>query len=213
MGIEDEEINIIKTNLSSTWFARGVIDFERKIYELLSYLRDVKQNIDNGFYFPDYYDLEKRYKDLESYMESSEIVYANKEDEELLKYIYDLPENSDEINEINQIVYIAHTLIGNLYYEVRNRIQFIVANMQVFNKISNRRYTPTYFVEKNDSYVVEKYKVGRKKTEPLGSIHIDSYNFLHDEVNYVHVLSDLVVDTESTLIPIAKKLIESGDYS
>jgi len=213
MNIENEAPSILKNELSSTWFARGVIDFERKIYELLSYLRDVKRNVENGFFFPDYYELEKRYKDLESYIESSEIVYAKKEDKELLEYIYDLPQNSEEITEINQIVYIAHTLIGNLYYEIKNQIQYIIANMKVFNKISNRRFSPVYFIEKNDSYIVEKYKVGKSKVESLGAVHISSYNFLHDEENYVHILSDLVVDTESTLIPIVKKLIESGDCS
>ena len=178
-----------------------------------SYLRDVKQNIDNGFYFPDYYEVEKRFQDLESYIECSKIVYAKKEDEELLKYIYDLPQSSDEHTEIDQIVYIAHTLLGNLYYEIKNKIQYIISNMKVFNKISNRRLSPTYFVEKNDSYIVEQYKVGKNKSESKGCIMIDTYNFLHNEDNYVHVLSDVVIDTESTLIPIVKKLIESGDCS
>ena len=67
------EIGYIKNELSPSWFIEKPIDFEYKVYQLMAFLKNCGDNVHNGYWFPDFEIIEKRYKDIESFKESSEI--------------------------------------------------------------------------------------------------------------------------------------------
>lgn len=205
------EVDYIKNDLKPSWFIEQPIDFEYKVYTLMAFLKRAEENIYNGYWFPEFDIIEKRFKDIESFKESSDVVYANTVDKELFEYIYDLPKNSVEYAEVIKIAEYGYSVLGDIYYELKSHIDYLIANMKVFNRIKDRRVTPTYFIEKCDSGVVEKYKVSKHRIESHGSFQSDNYAFLLDEENYVQVISDISIDSDQCLIPITKKLIELGD--
>lgn len=206
------EMDYVKNDLESSWFIQKPIDFEHKVYHLMAFLKKAEENIYNGYWFPEYEIIEKRYKDIESFIESSQIVYVNKADREIFEYIYDLPKGSGELTEIQKIAEFGYKVLGNIYYELKAHMEYIIANLKVFNKITDRRKSPTYFIECCESGIIEKYRVGRTSIEHLGTFHCNNLGWLNDESNYVQVISNICIDTERCLIPIARKLIEMGDY-
>ena len=204
------EVDYIKNDLSPSWFIQGSIDFESKVYTLMAFLKKAENNVFYGHWFPDFETIENRYKDLESFIESSEIVYSRKSDKKLFEYIYDLPQDSAKIAEINRIALFAHKVLGDIYHELKAHLEYVIANIKVFNKVKDRRIKPTYFIEQCDSHVIESYTVG-KKVVNNGAVYADNYNFLHNETNYVQIISDISISSERCLIPIARRLIQSGD--
>ena len=84
--------------------------------------------------------------------------------------------------------------------------------LKVFNKISDRRTSPIYYIESCGTGIIHKYKVGKSSIQSLGSFHCDNFGWLKDEENYVQVISDIAIDHERCIIPITRKLIELGDY-
>jgi hypothetical protein len=204
------EVEYIKNDLSPSWFIEGSIDFESKVYTLMAFLKKAENNIYHGHWFPDFEIIENRYKDLESFIESSEIVYSRQSDRKLFEYIYDLPENSVKMAEINKIAMFAHRVFGEIYYELKARLDYLIDNIKVFNKIKDKRVKPIFYIEQSDSDIIESYTVG-KKVVNNGYFYADSYNFLYEESNYVQIISDICISSERCLIPIARRLIESGD--
>jgi len=209
---EIAEVTYIKNELSPSWFIEKPIDFEYKVYQLMAFLKKCGNNVNNGYWFPDFEIIEKRYKDIESFKESSEIIYANKHDKELFDYIYDLPNNSNEYAQVTRIVEFGYNVIGNMYYELRAHMEYIIANIKIFNKIKNKRKSPIYFIESCDTGIIEKYKVGKSSIINLGTFHSNNYSFLNNEENYIQIISNISIDAERCLIPIARNLIKSGDY-
>ena len=68
------EVEYNENYLPATWFVEGPIDFEHKVYVLMHFLKKCEENINNGFWFPDFELLAERFRDVESFIESSEIV-------------------------------------------------------------------------------------------------------------------------------------------
>ena len=101
-----KELGYIENGLSSSWFVENPIDFEHKLYVLMSFIKNAETNINNGYWFPEFTIIEERYKDLCSFIENSKIS-MNKSNKPLFDYIYDLPNNSNELLEINKIILLS----------------------------------------------------------------------------------------------------------
>lgn len=207
-------VEYIENNLSPTWFVENPIDFEHKYYILMAFLQRYEKNFDAGFVYPDYEIIEQRYKEILSFLENSNNM-SNKtvENKKLLEYIYSLPKTEKEKAEIDKIANHANKILCDTFYDLKSYVEYIITTLKIVNKIKDKRVKPIYYIEKGETKIVEKFIVGKTSIESLGSMNCESYSFLFNEQNYIHIISDLSLDSERCIIPMVRTLIQSGDYS
>lgn len=202
------EMNYVKNNLDPAWFVQDPIDYEYKIYTLLAFLKNTEDNIENGYWFPDYEILEKRYTDIELFYKC----YSKGNRIDLFKSIYEFSKSSEEHQEIIKTIEAGYTLIKDSYFKAQDKLDYILSKMKIFNRTTDKRKSPIYFVQSCGTNIVETYKVGKSSIEPLGSFYARSYSFLTTEENYVQIISEIAISSEKCLIPLARKFIKEGDY-
>lgn len=92
---------------TADFFFQQPIDFEHKKWLLLSFIRDIKKDFSNYILYPTLDQITYQLQNLEKWKYTREL-YFKKElkgiDFEKMTLIYDIPEDSKEIKEINQIV-------------------------------------------------------------------------------------------------------------
>jgi hypothetical protein len=92
--------------LSPDWFIEYPVDCEHKKWILLAALRDVKHDFDNRILYPHLPDIKYHIQNLEKWSTTREL-YIKKElkgfDFEKMTLIYDTPENSPEMSELDDI--------------------------------------------------------------------------------------------------------------
>lgn len=120
-------------NLEPTWFAEKPLDFEHKKWILLAYIQNIHNNFQNKILFPYLDDIRYHISNLEKWKTTREL-YIKKSlkgiDWENLTLLYDLPENTPEMEELNKIVdwsYIRLQKIEKigkiLWYEIENSME------------------------------------------------------------------------------------------
>jgi hypothetical protein len=93
--------------LDTDWFTKQPIDFEYQKWTLLSFLRDVRHDFDIKILYPHLNDIKYHLSNLEKWVHTREF-YIKKDlkgfDFEKMTLIYDTPEYSPEMFELNSIV-------------------------------------------------------------------------------------------------------------
>jgi hypothetical protein len=93
--------------LGPDWFVRYPVDFEFQKWTLLAFLRDVRHDFDNRVLYPHLSEIKYHLSNLEKWSVTREF-YIKKElkglDFERMTLIYDTPEDSSEMSELNDIV-------------------------------------------------------------------------------------------------------------
>lgn len=169
------DANYIPNELSNTWFIESPIDYEYKYYKLMAYLQRLETNIENGYLFEEFTQLEKRYKDLESFNNSFEIVDKSKNSEKLFNYIYNLPPDSKYVNEVKSIVKMALEKIIIVYVDVVNKITNLYNKTKIIrSSIVDKRKKINVYVEKCNCGIFEMFELSKSgKIEHKGHIEND----------------------------------------
>ncbi len=93
--------------LGTDWFTSAPVDVEHKKWILLAFLRDVRHDFDNKIIYPHLKEINYHLQNLEKWAHSREL-YFKKElkglDFEKMTLIYDTPEDSADMSELNAIV-------------------------------------------------------------------------------------------------------------
>lgn len=92
---------------TADFFFQQPIDFEHKKWLLLSFIRDIKIDFNNYILYPTLDQIKYQIQNLEKWKYTRELYIKKKLkglDFEKMTLIYDIPEDSEEIKEINQIV-------------------------------------------------------------------------------------------------------------
>lgn len=93
--------------LDSTWFVNSPLDFEHKKWLLLAYTQNIHKNFSNKVIFPYLNDVKFHLSNLEKWQITRELILKKELkgiDWEKLTLIYDLPECSPEMEELQKIV-------------------------------------------------------------------------------------------------------------
>lgn len=105
--------------LSHDWIVESPIDIEHKKWILLAALRDVKSDFDNKILYPHLPDIKYHIQNLEKWSTTREF-YIKKElkgfDFEKLTLIYDTPEDSPEMAELNDITKYSIAMFRKAFY-------------------------------------------------------------------------------------------------
>lgn len=222
--------------LDENWMTIGVLDLERKQYELLAYLQKVERKFDKLELYPYYTDLIKHYRNLTTIRDNKQI-FKNGFPKELvdislegftLKY-EDLVIDSGWLKEIDYLVEFAiqefkdKIIIGKFIYdEVERCTDLIEIGPVHFNNDKG------YFILTNEDIDVYEFEIVRMldglETKGLKTRLVRSYpsEFL---LSYESIRLDLVdgsqienpstfiIDcpikypVEETLLPISKKIL------
>lgn len=154
--------NYIPNELSNTWFLESPIDYEYKYYKFMAYLQRLEQNIKNGYMFEEFVQLEKRYKDLESFHSSFQIVDKSKNSEKLLNYIYNLPDDSLFVEDIKKITKMALDKMLLVYIDILDKITNIYKNTKIIrNSIIDRRKNINIYIEKCNCGIFEIFQLSK----------------------------------------------------
>ena len=199
--------NILPVELPATWFIDGNIDYELKIYKLLSFIQKIESNYNNGFIYDDFLLVSKRLKDLESYSHTQSVV--NQSDDRF-KFIYDLPDSSNIRIELEKIITVSCKMLTDIHNELAYDYYRLKSDIKVIDKRKDLRKSTLYFIQNGNSELTEEYLVGKSKISYNRSFISASQDFLFTDDNYVHVITDNVYNTEFTLLPIAVDFIKRG---
>lgn len=93
--------------LEPTWFVQTPLDFEHKKWILLAYLQDIQKKFESQIISPYLMDLYSHLSNLEKWKSVRELILKKEVkglDWERLTLIYDLPECSPEMEELDRIV-------------------------------------------------------------------------------------------------------------
>ena len=211
--IDSEKITFIDKNynsniLENTWFVQKPIDDEHKHWKLLAYLQRADENIKNGFLFPEYLTIEKRYKDLESFISTFEIVNKDKESEKLFNYIYELPGTAKELKEIDSIVNRSIKTLKRKYLELTATITFLGDHINIVRQdILDGRKNVHVYVEMCNCEIIEHYTISKKGIiDYKGSFHSD-VEFVDDtENNVIEIKTDIALHSKGVILPYLIKI-------
>lgn len=186
--------------LPNTWFVQEPIDLEHKHWKLLAYLKRLDENIKKGFLYPEYELLKKRYKDLESYLSTCEIVNKDKESEKLFSYIYDM--KNVNIEEIEEIVENSLSALQVKYFQLKTVIKFLNQEIKITNKqLRDGRKKLNIYIEMCNCSIVEHYTISKSgHIDYIGSFHID---FFEDNLqdNIIEVKTTTALNSKGIIIP------------
>lgn len=195
----------------NTWFVQEPIDVEHKHWKLLAYLQRVDINVNKGFLFQEYETLEKRYKDLESFVSTYEIVNKDKESEELFNYIYELPGTDYQLKEIDVIADRSIKRLKKKYLELTMAITFLKDNIHIVRKeIKDKRKNLHVYIEMCNCGVIEHYTVSKKgDIKYLGSFH-HTETFVDDDINnVVEIKTTIALNSKGVTLPYLIKILLS----
>lgn len=197
--------NYIPNEFPNTWFVQEPIDVEHKHWKLLAYLKRLDDNVKKGFLFQEYETLEKRFKDLESFISTCEIVNKDKESEKLFEYIYDLP--SIPLDEIDVIAERSVKRLQKKYYELKNIITFFDGHINVIRKqIVDRRKNLQLYIELCNCGIIEHYTLSKSGVvDYLGSFYSPTPYVEDDSNNVIEVKSSIALNSKGVIIPYVVK--------
>jgi len=200
--------NYIVNEFPNTWFVQKPIDIEHKHWKLLAYLQRVDDNIKKGYLFKEFETLEKRYKDLESFVSTYEIVNKDKESEELFNYIYELPSAELEFKEIDEIAKRSVKKLKQKFLELSLAITFLKNNISIVRKeIRDRRKNIHIYIEMCNCDIIEHYTVSKKgKIDFLGSFRSTTKFVEDEENNLLEVKTSIALNSKGVIIPYLLKI-------
>tara|TARA_Y100000389_G_scaffold32999_1_gene28074 strand:- start:3180 stop:3842 length:663 start_codon:yes stop_codon:yes gene_type:complete len=212
--IDTEKITIKDKNYEpnifpNTWFVQEPIDIEHKHWKLLAYLKRIDTNVKKGFLFQEYETLEKRYKDLESFISTYEIVNKDKESEKLFDYIYELHGTILKLKDLDIIVERSAKRLREKYVELKTAITFLKDNIKIVRKeIRDKRKNLHIYIEMCNCSIIEHYVVSKKgKVHYEGSFHSE-LKYVDDEINNViEVKTDMALNSKGITIPYVLKVM------
>lgn len=201
--------NYVPNVFPNTWFVQEPIDIEHKHWKLLAYLKRIDNNVNRGFLFQEYETLEKRYKDLESFISTYEIVNKDNQSEKLFDYIYELEGATPKLKELDVIVERSVEKLRTKYFELQVAITFLKDNIKIVRKdIKDRRKNLHMYIEMCNCSIIEHYIISKKGiVEYQGSFHSE-LKYVEDEINNViEVKTDMALNSKGIIIPYVLKLM------
>lgn len=212
--IDTEKIAIKDNNYEpnvfpNTWFVQEPIDIEHKHWKLLAYLKRIDTNVKKGFLFQEYETLEKRYKDLESFISTYEIVNKDKESEKLFDYIYELHGTTPKLKELDTIVERSIKRLREKYLELKTAITFLKDSIRIVRKeIRDKRKNLHIYIEMCNCSIIEHYIVTKKgKVQYNGSFHSELKYVDDDENNVIEIKTDMALNSKGMIIPYVLKVM------
>lgn len=212
--IDTEKITITDNNYEpnvfpNTWFVQEPIDIEHKHWKLLAYLKRIDSNVKKGFLFQEYETLEKRYKDLESFISTYEIVNKDKESEKLFDYIYELHGKTPKLKELDTIVERSIKRLREKYLELKTAITFLKDSIRIVRKeIRDKRKNLHIYIEMCNCSIIEHYVVTKKgKVQYNGSFHSELKYVDDDENNVIEIKTDMALNSKGMIIPYVLKVM------
>lgn len=191
----------------NTWFVQTPIDEEHKYWKLMAYLQRIDNNVNKGYLFQEYYTLEKRYKDLHSFIATYDIVHKDKDSEKLFNYIYDLPDSSLELNEIDKIVSRSINILKKKYLELTMAICFLKDDITIVRKdIRDNRKKINVYIEMCNCGIIEHYTLTKKGVvELVGSFESET-KFIEDNINnIIEIKTNRAFNVYGIIIPYLMK--------
>lgn len=201
--------NYVPNVFPNTWFVQEPIDIEHKHWKLLAYLKRIDTNVKKGFLFQEYETLEKRYKDLESFISTYEIVNKDKESEKLFDYIYELRGTTLKLKDLDIIVERSVKKLRTKYFELQTAITFLKDSIKIVRKeIRDGRKNLHIYIEMCNCSIIEHYVVSKKgKVQYNGSFHSE-LKYVDDDINNViEIKTDMALNSKGITIPYALKLM------
>lgn len=209
LSIIDEKYN--SNVLDNTWFVQNPIDLEHKYYTLMAYLQKVDKNVSNGFLFKEFDTLEKRYKDLESFINTYEIVNKDSESEDLFNYVYGLSSTPDELNEVDEIALNSIDILKEKYTELLLAITFLKDNISItYSEITDRRKPLHLYIEMCNCSILEHYTISKSgKVDYKGSFYSETGLIPESNDNVLEIKTRVSLHSKGTIIPYIVKTILS----
>jgi len=198
-----EDKNYVPNEFPNTWFVEEPIDVEHKHWKLMAYLQRVEQNIDKGFLFQEFETLEKRYRDLESFIASYEIINKDKKSEKLFNYIYELPGTSLELAEIDEIATRSVLQLKKKYLEIKSTITFLKNNISVVRKrILDKRKKLHVYIEMCNCSIIEHYTISKNgKVKYNGSFYSETPFVYDEENNVIEIKTSIALNPLGIILP------------
>tara|TARA_R110000772_G_scaffold40358_10_gene94522 strand:- start:1842 stop:2513 length:672 start_codon:yes stop_codon:yes gene_type:complete len=188
----------------NTWFINPPIDAEHKHWKLLAYLQRIDENISKGYLFQEFYTLNMRYKDLDSFITTFEIVNKDTASEKLFNYIYELPDAGIEMKEVNTIVGNSIKLLKKKYLELTMAISFLKDHIVIENKqIVDGRKNLNIYIEMCSCNIIEHYTMSKKGiVDYKGAFNLDTplVDICLDE-NFIDVKTDVALSANGVILP------------
>lgn len=151
-------------NLSPDWFFRYPVDFEYSRWILLDYLNDVYSNFKYRKLYPYLHDINYHLTNLESWDTKRELFKGELKgvDFEKMTLIYDTPEDSPEIKEINNIVNYSIDEMRRVFKKGRIVWRSIEEqfNWNIIGVIPNYKLEGYLLVKINNQVKVFRYTIG-----------------------------------------------------
>ena len=150
--------------LSPDWFCDSPIDFEYKQFIVLDYLKDAHQSFKERTLYPYLSDINYQLQNLEKWKYEREF-YIKKNikgiDFEKMTFIYDTPECSEEIKEINEIVDYSIPEFRNVFKYGRKTFNKIEEELKwhIIGLIPNHKLEGFIFVRINNDVKCFKYTI------------------------------------------------------
>ncbi len=159
--------------------------------------------------FQEFETLEKRYKDLESFVATYEIVNKDKESEELFNYIYELPSSSVELKELDAIAQRSVSTLKQKYTELKMAITFLKDNISIVRReIRDGRKSLHIYIEMCNCSIIEHYTVTKKgQVTYNGSFHSDVPYVDDEENNLIEVKTGVALNSKGVIIPYLLKFM------
>lgn len=118
--------------LDSTWFANSPLDFEHKKWLLLAYTQNIHKNFVDKIIFPYLNDIKYHLSNLDKWQTTREVIIKKELrgiDWENLTLLYDIPECSPEMEELQKIIDWSYPRLQKmerigriLWTEIENKI-------------------------------------------------------------------------------------------
>lgn len=202
LGIDDKYINKI---LNPVWFLQNPIDAEHKYYILLDYIQNLETNIEKGYLYKEYTKLTDLYKDLQCFKTSFDIINKNKESEQLINYIYNLPPSSKELKEIVKIVDNSIEIIADVYKSILERItQFYDTSVVTDTLVKDARKPIFLYIQKCKSGFYEIYEL-KKSGKVIEHEYIKVTDLENSIIgrNYITINTENAYNSLGTIVPFA----------
>lgn len=194
----------VENELPNTWFIETPIDLEYRYYKLKAYIQRLKKNCSDGYIFNEFITLEARYKDLESFLNTSEIVHEDKESKKLFKYIYNLPETSTHFQEIINISKMGMKELKDVYLDVISEITNVYNHTKILRvDISDKRKNINVYVEKCNCGIWEHYIITKSGT--VKECEITEKDPLFNKENIIVIKTSKAMNTIGSIIPFTLK--------
>jgi len=198
-----EDKNYKPNDFPNSWFVQQPIDEEHKHWKLLAFLQRVDENVKNGYLFQEYDTVEKRYKDLESFVSTYEIVNKNKESEKLFNYIYELPSSAKELKVVDMVVKNSLKQLKQKFMELALAITYLKDNILIVRKeIRDGRKNLHVYIEMCNCSIIEHYTISKKgNIDYLGSFPLKT-PFVSDlENNFIEVKTNISLNSKGVILP------------